>query len=263
MGKRSLQVLIGALCLTGLLASTALAQSSGDPEHGAALYAENCAVCHGPTGEGGVGAELNEAFATINVDQFLKQTISNGRPGTFMPTWGEANGGPLSEQDIDDIVAYIETWGTASAPVLPPPRPPAEPIPPVAEVNGDPNEGALIYAQDCVACHGTSGEGRIGGTLAKEYASAEPGAYVIQVVTDGIDGTLMPAWGEANGGPLSDEDIQNVAAYVFSLQPVGVATPEEETPQQFNGLPLALIAAAGLVVLVGLGWLSQRRPREQ
>lgn len=259
MRKRSSTLLLGTLFVALFLVGTALAQSSGDPENGAALYAENCALCHGVAGEGRVGAELNEAFASINVDAFLQQTITEGRPDTFMPTWGEEFGGPLSEQDISDIIAYMHTWGTGSEPVLPAPRPPAEPIPPVAEVNGDPNEGAVVFAQNCVACHGESGEGRVGKTLAKNFESAEPGAYVIQVTTDGVDGTLMPAWGEANGGPLSEDDIQNVAAYVLSLQPIGTSATPEETPQQFNGLPLAIIALVGLVIIVGLGWLSQRQ----
>jgi mono/diheme cytochrome c family protein len=260
MRKRSLQVLVGVLSLTLLLVGTALAQSGGDPDRGAALYAENCALCHGATGEGRLGAELNEAFASINVDAFLRQSIAEGRGETFMPPWSEEFGGPLSEQDVDDIVAYIGTWGTTSSPVLPPPRPPEEPIPPVAEVSGDPNEGALVFAENCVACHGESGEGRVGQTLAKEYSSAEPGAYVIQVTTEGVEDTLMPAWGADNGGPLSEDDIQNVAAYVLSLQPVGTSTDGEIT-QQFSGLPLAIIVIAGLVILVGLGWLSQRQPR--
>jgi mono/diheme cytochrome c family protein len=258
MRKRSLQVLLGVLCLVLLTVSTALAQSGGDPERGAALYAENCAVCHGPTGEGRIGAELNTAFASINVDEFLRQTIAEGRPGTFMPAWGQEFGGPLPNEDINDIVAYIETWGGGNTPVLPPPRLPSREIPPVPDVAGDPNEGALIFAGNCVACHGERAEGRIGQTLAKEFPSAEPGAYVLDVVTNGIEGTLMPAWGESNGGPLSEEDVQNVTAYVLSLAPVGTSTPQETT-LQFSGLPLAILAVVVLGLLLVLGWLTQRR----
>ena len=107
---------------------------------------------------------------------------------------------------------------------------------------------------------GEQGEGSVGRTLAKEFPSAEPGAYVIQVVTDGI-GTKMPAWGEVNNGPLSEDDIQNVAAYVLSLQPIGTSS-EGETVQTFSGLPLAGLVVAVLAVLLVLGWLSQRQPRE-
>jgi mono/diheme cytochrome c family protein len=262
MSKRSLQVLIGVLILSLLTVGAALAQSDGDPDNGATLYAEYCAACHGENGEGRTGRELNAAFAAIDVDEFLRQSITEGRPGTFMPTWGEDLGGPLSEQDVDDIITYIETWGTASEPVLPPPRPPDEDIPPVTEVDGDPNEGALIFAENCVACHGEQGEGSIGETLAKEFPSAEPGAYVISAVTNGIgdsEDSGMPAWGEENGGPLSEDDIQNVAAYVLSLEPVGTGPPPPPPPPQFSALPLIIIAVGGLVILIGLGWLSQRR----
>lgn len=259
MPKRSLQVFVGVVCLSLLAAGMALAQGGGDPERGGELYAENCAVCHGPTGEGRVGAELNDVFAGIDVDEFLRQTISEGRPGTFMPTWGQENGGPLSEQDIDDIIAYIETWGSGTVPVATPQHPPAEDIPPVPEVDGDPNLGAIVFAENCVACHGESGEGRIGETLAKEFSGVEPGAYVISVVTEGIENTLMPPWGMENGGPLTEDDVQNVAAYVLSLQPVGTSPGEGDQVQPVSGLPLAILAGAVVVILIALGVATQRR----
>lgn len=259
MRKRSLIVCLGVLGLSLLTFGIALAQEGGDPERGAALYAENCQVCHGPQGEGRVGAELNDAFASVNVDAFLRQTIAEGLPDTFMPAWSEANGGPLSDEEIDDIVAYIDTWGKASSPVLPQPRSPAEEIPPVPEVDGDPNQGAVVFAQNCAACHGEEGEGRIGQTLAKTYASAEPGAYVIDGVTNGVEGTLMPAFGAEQGGPLSEQEIQDVSAYVLSLQPVGVSGEEGETVEPVSGLPLAIAAIAVLVLLLGLGLLTQRQ----
>ena len=39
----------------------------------------------------------------------------------------------------------------------------------------------------------------------------------ITKITDGVDGTAMPAWGSR----LSPEEIQAVAAYTRSLQPTG------------------------------------------
>ena len=62
------------------------------------------------------------------------------------------------------------------------------------------------------------GEGRVGQTLAKTFASAEPGAYVVDVVTNGVEGTLMPAWGAEQGGPLSEQEIQEIMEHLAERQ---------------------------------------------
>jgi mono/diheme cytochrome c family protein len=39
----------------------------------------------------------------------VKQIITYGRPGTPMPPWGVAGGGPKNDQSIDDLVAYLQS----------------------------------------------------------------------------------------------------------------------------------------------------------
>lgn len=85
----------------------------GVPERGRELYAANCAECHGLVGQGRVGPALNnEVFQASASDQYIKETIARGRPGTPMGAWGRGYGGvkELSPQEIGDIVAYIRTW---------------------------------------------------------------------------------------------------------------------------------------------------------
>ena len=97
--------------LTALLAlllvnGAALAQDDGgegDPDAGAELYAENCVVCHGEQGEGRAGATLNAVYGGINPDAFLRTTISRGVEGTFMPPWSQEYGGPLDDEQIDNL----------------------------------------------------------------------------------------------------------------------------------------------------------------
>ena len=82
---------------------------------GQQLFAANCAVCHGNHGQGLVGLPLDipanrptsEAAATQRTE-YLTRTITNGRPGTFMPAWAIANGGPLNEEQIGALVDMIE-----------------------------------------------------------------------------------------------------------------------------------------------------------
>jgi len=104
--------------------------SSRQIEEGAAIFENNCRLCHGPQGEGGpLGPTLNYA-ALFNgerlqafgwggtLEDFLRGTISAGRPvpseGTSyperMPTWSEAYGGPLRLDQIESVVGFILNW---------------------------------------------------------------------------------------------------------------------------------------------------------
>jgi mono/diheme cytochrome c family protein len=234
----------GALLLLGLTAGAVAAQG-GDPERGGELYVDNCAVCHGVDGEGRVGASLTQ-FPGIQVEASLEQNIREGIEGSVMPAWGEEFGGPLSDTDIDDIVAYILAAFEGTQPIEPLPTYPVPELPPLPEVEGDPALGAPVYFENCAVCHGAQGEGRIGAGLAKAWPAADPAAYIRQVVRDGIAGTTMPAWGQTTGGPLTDEQIANVAAYLLTLRP-----PVSATPEPGPAGPISLTAG-----LIGLGVLA-------
>jgi mono/diheme cytochrome c family protein len=100
----------------------------GDPNRGAVLYDENCALCHGEQGEGRIGATLAKDWSGIRPDLGVRATIANGIPNSNMPAWSQASGGPLSEDQIDDLVAYILSWDNPNAqaqPTIVAPEPPS------------------------------------------------------------------------------------------------------------------------------------------
>src|SRR3970040_888334 len=79
------------------------------------------------------GSRLAAAGYAGTVDDFVRGTISAGRPvpsaGTNypqrMPTWGERFGGPLRDDQVDSLVAFVMNWEDralaegAAAPGLP------------------------------------------------------------------------------------------------------------------------------------------------
>ena len=103
-----------------------------------------------------------------------------------------------------------------------------------------------VFKGDCAACHSRSAERQLGYGLylgacaichdAKHRASMVPdlrvvdesrdAAYWREHITDGIEGTLMPAFAKEKGGILSDEQIESLVKYL-------VETPlEPKTPSR-------------------------------
>jgi mono/diheme cytochrome c family protein len=73
---------------------------------------------------------------------------------------------------------------------------------------GDPEAGAVVFSENCSTCHGATGHGGNGGPDLRTMPLAQSEEGAIQQVTNGGGG--MPAF----GGTLSEEEIENVAAYV-------------------------------------------------
>ena len=86
----------------------------------------NCAGCHGSEGVGGQAPPytltnadgefvatvtwrapaLNTVLLRFSAEE-LREILVFGRPGTPMPAWGTEGGGPLTTQQLDELIAYI------------------------------------------------------------------------------------------------------------------------------------------------------------
>ena len=88
----------------------AAAPSPAGVADGAALYAANCAGCHGASGEGAaVFPPLagNEKLADAS---YVIGTVLNGKPGTAMPAFGSR----LSDDQLAALISYVRTsWGNS------------------------------------------------------------------------------------------------------------------------------------------------------
>jgi mono/diheme cytochrome c family protein len=77
---------------------------TGDPTRGKAIFAQNCAQCHGATGtEGGVGPSLRNERARKNLPAAIAW-IKDPQPP--MPKLYPS---PLSDKDVVDVAAYVES----------------------------------------------------------------------------------------------------------------------------------------------------------
>lgn len=231
---------------------------------GEQLYVENCAVCHGLDGKGRVGATLAKNWPSIQPDLTIQTIISNGIPGSAMPAWSKAKGGPLDEEQIQAIVAYILTWESGGPRTLPatPTAAIRAMITPPPDVRGDPNNGAVLYQHNCAVCHGANLEGRIGATLAKNWPSLRPDQNIKNIVVNGIGGSAMPAWSKDKGGPLNENEIEDIVAFLLSQPSQGAmqATPTPAfQPSWLSGWGGVLVFVGLLILIVGLALVFQRR----
>jgi mono/diheme cytochrome c family protein len=74
--------------------------------------------------------------------------------------------------------------------------------------SGNAEAGTVVFSENCSTCHGATGHGGGGGPDLTTMPLAQTEAGAIQQVTNGGGG--MPPF----GGTLSEEEIENVAAYV-------------------------------------------------
>jgi cytochrome c oxidase cbb3-type subunit 3 len=87
----------------------------GNVDKGRQLFGSICAQCHGEDGHGGDAGPLNDgAFLELVSRQLIRRIAITGRPDLGMPDYailGAIGGdGPLTSDQITDIVAYVESW---------------------------------------------------------------------------------------------------------------------------------------------------------
>jgi mono/diheme cytochrome c family protein len=73
--------------------------------------------------------------------------------------------------------------------------------------------GAVVYERDCEACHGATGDRVPAAPLSsKAFLDSRGDATLLAVVADG-KGT-MPGFSTRRGGPLDDDEVRDVVAYL-------------------------------------------------
>ena len=110
-------ILLTALLLIVLTA--AAAAQEGDITRGSQIYDANCAVCHGPEGQGRVGMDLSQDFPALDPNAFVQSVVEQGISGTAMPPWSQAHGGPLTDQEIADVSAFVVSLSGGRSPMAP------------------------------------------------------------------------------------------------------------------------------------------------
>ena len=263
----SLIVLIYGLNENQRMADFERDQRARAVEEGAALFEAQCSRCHGTQGLGipSLCPPLNDRYFfdqrlidiawSGTLEDYIVATASSGRltstrPEIFpgqgipaMPSFSQQYGGPLREDQIRSIAAFVTNWeGTAtlvevpSAPVGPTVGTDiTKPLPEGAAARGETVANKLV----CTACHiaaptgpawlATDLEPGIGTRAEKRYTQTDyqgsaktpdqylfesivqPGAYAVP----GFAENLMPP---TYGAQLTDQEMADLIAYLLSLK---------------------------------------------
>ena len=189
-----------------------LAEIADDPEltsvafaGGEAVFADNCAPCHGlgGAGQGFYPTLADDAWIWGGSLEAIHQTIlygvRSGHPDARfneMPAFGAL--GMLSREEVSDVADYVlaisgQEHDAAAA-----------------------ERGAPIFAEQCASCHGEGGQGmeELGGPSLADQIWLYGGAKrdIVQQIHQPKHG-VMPAW----TGRLDPEAIKSLAVYVHAL----------------------------------------------
>jgi cytochrome c oxidase cbb3-type subunit 3 len=186
---------------TGHLEDAAAAFKGERITHGREIFAKQCSTCHGIQGEGGIGTALNNKQLLKNTfDEVFFSVIRSGIPSTQMPAWSVDFGGPLTDEDVRAVVAFIRAWEDT-----------APEIKPVVFVPS-PERGALLFATVCEICHGENGLGGENAPAINDLArlSSLNDDWYRGVIRNGRPAKGMPTWGTV----LSPNQVEDVVSLI-------------------------------------------------
>lgn len=131
-----------------------------DMKRGEQLFLGQCGRCHGPKGEGGLGAILAQPrLRRAPDDESLFRTIRDGIGGTEMPA-----ATTLSSREVWQLAAFVRSLGQV----------------PVERVSGNPQLGRAIYQNKgkCGQCHIVSGQGISVGPELTDIGARRSASYL-------------------------------------------------------------------------------------
>lgn len=207
-------------------------QPEGSADAGAArgssaftiIYAQNCAGCHGTDGKGGPALALaNPIYLALVPDASMQRTIATGVHGTMMPAFSIANGGILTDAEINVMVRGLkETWGQSGLGVV------SEAPPYSSQLTGNVQRGARSFTASCARCHGDSGEGgrRAGAVVDDSFLALVSDQGLRTTILAGRPDLGHPDWrGEGGIKPLTDQELTDIVAWLTSKRVTAPGRP--------------------------------------
>lgn len=78
----------------------------GEAKYGKSLYDADCGICHDSPNRAAVVPDLRRLKSPTGVE-FWRTWIAHGKPGTLMPAFAPADGGPLNDAQVRALANYL------------------------------------------------------------------------------------------------------------------------------------------------------------
>ena len=186
------------------------------------LWMTYCSGCHGADGRWGPARPMNDPLYLALADrEYLIRIVRDGVDGSLMPAFGMPKGGPMTDQQINDLVdGMIEHWSNPVAVK-------GMELPPLTAAPGDVSRGQAVFKNYCAQCHGDDGRGGSAGSVVND-------SYLALVSDQALRSTIlcgrldlgMPNYAGQVGGhhhparkdlpPMSNQQISDVVAWLIS-----------------------------------------------
>ncbi len=225
-------LLAGCTNLPGKPAVNSIPVQPNDVLDFKALYAQNCAGCHGVEGKGGAALSLADPlYLAIATESNIRDVTARGVPGTAMPAFAQSAGGMLTDAQVQVVAHGIEGWAHTGA------LPTGAPAPPYASsATGNAARGGGAYLKFCASCHGADGKGgdRGGSIVDPAFLALVSDQSLRTTVIVGRADLGSPNYcGDIANECMSAEDITDVVAWLASHR-----TPYPGQPYS-NAMPAA------------------------
>ena len=208
-------VVIG-LCLLFSLPSQA---DEPDLEYGEEIF-DTCAPCHGPYGQGG-GGGLYPRLAGMSADYIIRQLDRfKTRVRENIPMIPYTDERDLPDDDVEVVAEYLETIKLITE--MPPANgevdglirlKQAKQVLAIPRHPGNDKQGAKLYAEFCVKCHGVKGEGTNKGPL----LGGQHIPYLSKQIEAYIDGKRRHLKAKLYFNQRTAEEINSILAYLSLL----------------------------------------------
>jgi cytochrome c553 len=170
------------------------AVAEGDAEQGRKL-GFTCLGCHGIDGYRNAYPSFRVPKLAGQKSDYMRTALTAYRAGSRPHPTMQAQAGSLTEEDIENLVAWIASYGEA------------EPVATAEQVAG------VEAAQICVTCHGVAGAAVQPAPPILAGQHEDYLVYALNQYKDGVrSGNVMNAF----AATLSDADIKLLASYYAS-----------------------------------------------
>jgi mono/diheme cytochrome c family protein len=170
------------------------------------LYALNCVACHGMGSTVAAAISMdNQTYLNLLPDGMLKNTITDGIEGTRMPGFGAAQGGDLTEKQIE-----ILTNGILA--LKKPLDPAAGALPAYAAAPGNAASGEALFKQSFA-----KDQSPLATYLDPAFLGLVSDQYLRTLVIVGQPELGFPDYRNfIPGRPLTDAEVSDVVAFLIS-----------------------------------------------